>query len=87
MSKCDLCGSHCDKPILVVMAGKSHTFDCLECAIYSLAPLCAHCGCRVTGRGEERNGRVYCGLHCASSAARAEGATLRRLPGAQPRNR
>ena len=69
MSRCDLCGSECAKPFMVVMAGKSHTFDCFECAIYSLAPLCAHCGCRVVGRGVERGGRLYCGAHCANSTA------------------
>src|SRR4029079_3929802 len=84
MSRCDLCGSECDDPLLVVMAGKSHTFDCLECAIYSLAPLCAHCGCRVTGRSAERHGRTYCSAQCANSAARAKSVGVRHLSGAQP---
>jgi hypothetical protein len=69
MSRCELCGSECDEPLQVVVAGKSHIFDCLECAIYSLAPLCPYCGCRVTSRGTEQNGRVYCGAHCAKSAS------------------
>jgi hypothetical protein len=66
-----MCGHEYDKAFFVVMGGKAHTFDCFECAIYRLAPLCAHCGCRVVGRGLERQGTFYCGAHCANSANRA----------------
>jgi hypothetical protein len=66
-----MCGHEYDKAIFVVMGGKAHTFDCFECAIYSLAPLCARCGCRVVGRGLERQSAFYCSAHCANSASAA----------------
>jgi hypothetical protein len=72
MARCELCGNEYEKAFKVVMAGETHTFDCFECAIYSLAPLCAHCGCRIVGRELERGGRLYCCAHCASLAAAAE---------------
>ena len=33
--------------------------------IHKLAPLCAHCGCRIIGHGVDRNdGLDYCCTHC-----------------------
>jgi hypothetical protein len=52
----------------IVIEGESHTFDCFECAIHSLAPTCSHCGCRVIGHGVEAGGLVYCSAHCARGA-------------------
>ena len=64
MARCEVCGNEYDKPIKV-FDGTTHTFDCFECAIHALAPVCAHCGCRVIGHGVEAHGRVFCCAHCA----------------------
>lgn len=74
MSRCETCGNEYEKTFQVVMHGKTHTFDCFECAIQALAPTCAHCGCKVIGHGvesESRNTTIFCCAHCA----RADGIT------------
>jgi hypothetical protein len=63
---CEVCGNDYDKAFEVVSAGETHMFDSFECAIHALAPLCAHCGCRVIGHGVETDGRIFC---CASASA------------------
>jgi len=68
MAKCELCGNDYDKSFEIKVGGRSHTFDSFECAIHSLAPTCAHCGCRIIGHGMEANGKFYCCAHCASVA-------------------
>jgi len=65
MSKCEVCENDYDKTFTVTMAGETHTFDSFECAIHALAPVCAHCGCRVVGHGVESNGSVFCCANCA----------------------
>jgi hypothetical protein len=40
-------------------------FDCFECAIHKLAPICAACGCKVIGHGTEAMENIYCSAHCA----------------------
>jgi hypothetical protein len=65
MPKCDTCGNDYDRAFQVVMDGKTHHFDCFECAIQLLAPSCAHCGCTIIGHGMELNGELYCCHHCA----------------------
>jgi Rieske Fe-S protein len=65
MAKCEVCGNDYDKSFQVVRAGKTHTFDSFECAIHALAPVCAHCGCRIIGHGVEAHGTFYCCAHCA----------------------
>ena len=65
MAKCETCGNDYDKAFTVTMNGNTHTFDSFECAIFTLAPACEHCGCRVIGHGVEANGRYYCCAHCA----------------------
>jgi hypothetical protein len=42
-------------------------FDCFECAIHAVAPVCAHCDCRIIGHGVESDGRMFCCAHCAKS--------------------
>ena len=66
--QCEVCGNEYDKAFEVILAGESHIFDSLECAIFALAPICLHCGCRVIGHGMEEDGRVYCCAHCAAAA-------------------
>ena len=67
MATCDVCHNEYDKAFEIVMRGKSHTFDCFECAIHALAPECRHCGCKIIGHGAEKDGVVYCGAHCADA--------------------
>jgi hypothetical protein len=71
MAKCEVCGNDYYLSFEVVTAGNRHVFDSFECAIHKLAPVCAHCGCKVLGHGVEANGTFYCCAHCA----RARGAT------------
>lgn len=65
MPTCETCGNDYDKAFQVVTRGTTHTFDSFECAIHSLAPRCAHCGCRILGHGVESNGTIFCCAHCA----------------------
>ena len=65
MAQCEVCGNNYDKSFEVVRGGKSHTFDSFECAIHLLAPICAHCHCRIVGHGVEADGIYYCCAHCA----------------------
>jgi hypothetical protein len=66
MARCEPCGNEYDKAFEVRVSGQSHTFDSFECAIHTLAPTCAHCGCKVVGHGVEANGVFYCCAHCAN---------------------
>lgn len=68
MPRCDVCGNDYDKAFTVSMMGREHTFDSFECAIHQLAPVCAHCGCKVIGHGVEEDGTVFCCVHCANHA-------------------
>lgn len=67
MPTCEVCGNEYDKTFEIHHQGVNHVFDCFECAIHALAPVCRHCGCRVIGHGVEIGGRVFC---CASCAER-----------------
>lgn len=68
MAKCDSCGNDYDKAFSLTMAGQTFHFDSFECAIHKLAPVCAHCGCKVIGHGAESNGKFYCCAHCGARA-------------------
>ncbi len=65
MARCETCGNDYDKSFTVTVAGVTHTFDSSECATSTLAPACAHCGCRIIGHGMELSGRFFCCAHCA----------------------
>ena len=67
MAQCEVCGNDYDKAFQIIMAGTSHTFDSFECAVHALAPLCAHCQCKVIGHGVEAEGAFYCCAHCAKA--------------------
>lgn len=69
MAACDVCGNDYHLSFEVRTVGGSHTFDCFECAIHKLAPICSHCGVRVIGHGVEGKNTLFCSAHCA----RAEG--------------
>jgi hypothetical protein len=72
MARCEMCGNDYDKAFQINIAGKTHTFDSFECAIHSLAPECAHCGCKVIGHGVESDSQFYCCAHCASQMGHHE---------------
>jgi hypothetical protein len=72
MARCEVCGNSYDKSFEVSAAGKTHVFDSFECAIHALAPVCAHCGCRIIGHGIEADGRFFCCAHCAHTQGVAE---------------
>jgi Rieske Fe-S protein len=65
MAKCEVCGNDYYLSFEVVTAGNRHVFDSFECAIHKLAPVCAHCGCKVIGHGIDANGTFYCCASCA----------------------
>ena len=65
MEPCEVCGNNYYLSFEVITAGESHFFDCFECAIHKLAPVCASCGCRVIGHGVEAMENIYCSAHCA----------------------
>ncbi|MGE5288624.1 MAG: Prokaryotic metallothionein [Micromonosporaceae bacterium] len=66
MAVCETCGNDYASAFEVHMNGQVHVFDSFECAIHQLAPVCAHCGCRVIGHGVQAGERIFC---CASCAA------------------
>jgi len=69
MGVCEVCGNDYDKTVEVrTPDGASHVFDSLECAAHSIAPVCAHCGCRILGHGVEATGRTFCCAACARGA-------------------
>ena len=72
MKPCDVCGNEYDKSFEVRSNGSTFTFDSLECAVHRLAPLCAHCGCRVLGHGIESDDSIYCCGHCARESGVSE---------------
>ena len=72
MAVCEVCGNDYDKSFEVTAAGATHTFDCFECAIHAMAPICEHCGCKVIGHGTEADGAFYCCAHCARQATDAD---------------
>ena len=83
MNRCETCGNQYDKAFQIVLRGHAHTFDCFECAIHMLAPICGHCGCRILGHGVEGGGSFFCSAHCASLRG-LSGARDRVEPGSLP---
>lgn len=67
MARCDTCGNEYDKSFEVTMDGRTHVFDCFECAIHELAPTCQQCGVRMIGHGREVGGLFFCCDHCVQS--------------------
>lgn len=67
MSACEVCGNDYAMPIVVEAQGMRHVFDCFECAIHRMAPICEHCNCKIIGHGVESDGRFFCCAHCAVS--------------------
>lgn len=44
MAKCEVCGNDDAGRFEVNIAGETHVFDGLECAIHALVPRCTECG-------------------------------------------
>lgn len=65
MKTCDCCGNSYDKCFEISTGGESFAFDCFECAIHRLAPVCPSCHCRIIGHGVEGGGGLFCCAHCA----------------------
>ena len=65
MAECEACGNDYDKAFEVVMDGRSHVYDCFECAVHELAPVCQQCGVKIVGHGRETGGLFFCCDHCA----------------------
>ena len=65
MARCETCGNEYARCMEITLDGRSHVFDCFECAIQTLAPACTHCGCTVIGHGVDRHGQLFCCEHCA----------------------
>jgi len=70
MAVCEVCGNDYDKAFTVTADGAKHTFDSFECAIHALAPVCAHCECRIVGHGIEQDGEIFCCGHCSEHVAK-----------------
>ena len=72
MATCDVCGNNYDRAFHVELLDARYTFDCFECAISKLAPLCEHCGCRIIGHGMEAEGHFFCCAHCARQSGEGQ---------------
>ena len=66
MARCECCGNDYDTCFTVTISGVTHTFDSFECAIFTVAPACDHCGCRIVGHGMEGQRSLF--LLCALRA-------------------
>jgi hypothetical protein len=70
MEPCATCGNRYDKSFQVIAGDDRYVFDCFECAIARLAPVCSRCACRIIGHGVEAEGAIFCGAHCAGEAGK-----------------
>jgi hypothetical protein len=68
MARCEACSNSYERLMKIELDGVVHFFDCFECAIQKLAPMCAQCGTRVIGHGVEAGQVVFCCAHCAREA-------------------
>lgn len=74
MARCEVCGNDYYMSFEVTTAGDTHTFDCFECAIQKLAPVCEHCGVKIVGHGTEAGTGDGSAIYCCAHCAREEGA-------------
>lgn len=68
MATCEVCGNDYDGAFTVTFDGQDFVFDCFECAIHRLAPVCARCGVKTIGHGIQAEDQIYCCAHCATRA-------------------
>ncbi len=64
---CEVCGNEYEKMFQVKIGDddRGHWFDCFECAVQAMAPICLHCGVRIVGHGVQEDESIYCCAHCA----------------------
>jgi hypothetical protein len=74
MAQCEVCGNDYYLSFEVITAGNRHVFDCFECAIHRLAPVCAHCSVKIIGHGIEAKENFFC---CANCAKHVEGGHIK----------
>ncbi|WP_116248037.1 Prokaryotic metallothionein [Nocardiopsis sp. FIRDI 009] len=73
MAVCDTCHNDYWMSFDVeTINGERYTFDCFECAIQRLAPVCEKCSSRIIGHGVEVEGRFFCSAHCAREGATSD---------------
>ena len=65
--ECEVCGQQSEDGFEVVRHVGKHTFDTFECAIYAMAPVCAHCSVRVIGHPVKEDDHTFCCAHCADA--------------------
>lgn len=65
---CENCGNNYQQPLVIEYKNETHTFDCFECAISTLAPKCGHCGTKIIGHGVENGSQVFCCQHCMNAS-------------------
>lgn len=65
MPQCSGCGNEYEHTFKVIADSRTYVFDCFECAIHKLAPVCKGCGCRILGHGVESGELLFCSAHCA----------------------
>jgi hypothetical protein len=76
MAVCEVCGNDYRLSFEVHAAGAVHVFDCFECAVHRLAPVCERCGVRVIGHGVEADGVFYCSASCGRAGGQDSGRQL-----------
>jgi hypothetical protein len=84
MAACEVCGNDYRLSFEVRAAGATHVFDCFECAISRLAPVCENCGVTVIGHGVEADGVFFCCAHCARKTGPASASELADSAGQAP---
>ncbi|WP_375592250.1 hypothetical protein [Chitiniphilus eburneus] len=67
MAKCEQCGNESDWTFTVGIGGKTHIFDSFECALFTVARPCGHCGTRILGHGVQSPMGLFCCAHCAQA--------------------
>lgn len=85
MATCDVCGNDYWMSFEVrTTSGDRYDFDCMECAIQRLAPVCEQCSTRIIGHGVEVDGRFFCCAHCARRSGQAAATQVRDSVGVHP---
>lgn len=72
MAQCEVCGNDYHLAFEIISKGERHTFDSFECAIHRLAPVCAHCQCKIIGHGIESGASFFCCANCARESGVTE---------------
>ncbi|MCL2552828.1 MAG: hypothetical protein FWE15_10830 [Actinomycetia bacterium] len=70
MARCEVCGNDYAMSFEVHAQGAVHVFDCFECAIHRMAPICEHCRVQIVGHGVDVDGHWFCSGHCAKAEGR-----------------